>query len=635
MSGEPPTSGDGAPGAGLPPSGGAQPPTSSGPPSHGHGPRIEFRFLDELKRRNVWRVAILYLVVCWLILEPVHVIFHMLEVPAWANRLVIVIMALGFPAVTIFAWVYEITPEGLKPTDDVAPQRSIRLQTGRRLDRAIIAVLSLALAYFVVDKFWLSKHLAAERQTAQVAPVAFSTTSAVTAVSDKSIAVLPFLDMSEKKDQEYFSDGLSEELLNLLSKVPELHVAARTSAFSFKGKSDDIPTIARKLLVAHVLEGSVRKSGNHLRVTAQLVRANNGYHLWSETYDRQLIDVFKVQDEIAGAVVTALKVSLLGGEPPHATTTQDTRAYTLLLQARFIGNRGTDEDFKKCIEYLEQAVRLDPTYAPAWAYLSRTLSAAASEGVIPRQPGRERALRAAERALAIDPKLASAHLAMGKIRLMFDWDWAAADAEIKQARELDPGDSGPLVWAGIFAKVVGRLGDALPLYQQAIALDPVNPRHYVTIARAYYAMGRFSDAASAVRKALELSPAMPGVRGFLGILELHAGAEPAAALAEIDRDTDQENREICRALAYHLLGRKVDADAALARVEETYAASSPYAIAMIHAERREVDQAFHWLDRAYEQHDDFVYELKVDPSLKNLRDDPRYKMFLRKLKLPE
>lgn len=507
-------------------------------------------------------------------------------------------------------------------TAAAAQPKSLRNQI---LFAAGLAVVAVTLASLLANKFWLAKHIASEQPT----------TAAMNVVSEKSIAVLPFTDMSEKKDQEYFSDGLSEELLNLLSKVPELHVAARTSAFSFKGQSDDIPTIARKLLVAYVLEGSVRKSGNHLRVTAQLVRAKNGYQVWSETYDRQLVDVFKVQDEIAGSVVTALKVSLLGGAQPHAAATKDTTAYTLLLEARFFANRDTNEDTRKCIEYLEEAVRLDPTYAPVWAYLSRTLSTAASEGVIPRQPGRERALRAAERALAIDPTLGSAHLAIGKIRLMFDWDWAAADSEIKQARELNPGDSDALVWAGIFAKAVGRLGDALPLYQQAIALDPVNPRHYVTIANAYYEMGRFSDAASAARKALELSPAMPGVGGFLGLLQLRSGAEPAAALAEIDRDTDQENREICRALAYHLLGRKVDADAALARVEETYAASSPYAIALIHAERREIDQAFHWLDRAYEQHDDFVLELKVDPGLTNLRDDPRYRLLLHKLKLPE
>src|SRR2546423_1789442 len=315
MSGQAPDSGEKAREAVPPPAGG------SVPPNHAHHPRFEFRLLDELKHRNIVRVGILYLVVCWLILDPVHVVFHMLEVPAWANRLVVVLMAVGFPAVLLFAWVYEITPEGLKPTVEVEASRSIRRQSGQRLYRAILAVMAVALMYFVVDKFWLSHRVIIQQPAASVASVAHVTAPAAPAISDKSVAVLPFLDMSEKKDQEYFSDGLSEELIDMLTKIPDLRVPARTSSFYFKGKSEDIPNIARRLMVAHVLEGSVRKSGNYLRVTAQLVRADNGYHLWSETYDRQLSDVFKVQDDIAAAVVKALKASLLEGASPRTAPT--------------------------------------------------------------------------------------------------------------------------------------------------------------------------------------------------------------------------------------------------------------------------------------------------------------------------
>jgi TolB-like protein len=253
-------------------------PSEAVPPLAGgssHRPRVAVRFLDELKHRNIVRVGILYVIVAWLILEPVHVIFHMLETPAWANRAVIVLLAIGFPAALLFAWVYEITPEGLKPTVKVEPSQSIRNQTRQRLNRAIIAVLVLAMAYLLVDKIWLSKYTASERRVGTVVP---AVPPAAPAISDKSVAVLPFVDMSEKKDQEYFSDGLSEELIDRLSHSEDLRVISRTSSFFFKGKQVTIAEIAKTLGVGHVLEGSVRKSGQALRITAQLIRASDGRH---------------------------------------------------------------------------------------------------------------------------------------------------------------------------------------------------------------------------------------------------------------------------------------------------------------------------------------------------------------------
>jgi TolB-like protein len=286
--------------------------------THAHHPLLHLPVFEQLKQRNVFRVAVLYLVVCWLVLDPVHVVFHMLDVAIWANRLVVMLMAVGFPAVVIFAWVYEITPEGLKPTVEVPHHKSIRKLTGRRLDRAIIAVLAVALAYFVIDKFWISRHVAAPQPIASAAPESAARTSAVPpaaapfAPPPHSIAVLPFVNISGDKEQEYFSDGLTEELLNSLSRINELQVAARTSAFYFKGEHVDLSTVAHKLNVASVLEGSVRRSGHTIRVTAQLNNAVTGYHLWSQTYDRDMSDVLKLQTDIANAVANALKVTLLG-----------------------------------------------------------------------------------------------------------------------------------------------------------------------------------------------------------------------------------------------------------------------------------------------------------------------------------
>jgi TolB-like protein len=338
-------------------------PVPSAPPRE---PTVRLRLLQELRRRNVLRVAVLYLIACWLILEPTHVIFHMLEVPPWANRLVVLLMAIGFPAVLLFAWVYEITPEGLKPTAEVEPHRSIRKQTAQRLNRAIVAMMAVALAYFVVDKFWISKRSPSAPPTTYVTSVAPAPALATPAISDRSVAVLPFVDMSEKKDQEYFSDGLSEQLIDMLTKIPDLRVPARTSSFYFKARSEDVPTIARRLLVAHVLEGSVRKSGQQLRITAQLVRADTGYHVWSETYDRRLDDIFKIQDEIAGAVVRALKLRLLDSPSSRERRTANPEAYNQYLIGRQFFVRGNWQDYRRAMQAYRKAVDLDPDYAPAW-----------------------------------------------------------------------------------------------------------------------------------------------------------------------------------------------------------------------------------------------------------------------------
>src|SRR5215470_5240315 len=347
--------------------------------SHAHHPLMHFRLFEQLKQRNVFRVAVLYLVVCWLILDPLHVVFHMLDVPVWANRLVLMLMAVGFPAVVIFAWVYEITPEGLKPTVEVPYDKSIRKLTGRRLDRAIIAVLAVALAYFVVDKFWISKHVrapgpvtssASETALARVAPAI-----PVFAPPPHSIAVLPFVNLSGDATQDYFSDGLTEELLNSLAEVDGLQVAARTSSFSFK-EHPDIATVAHKLNVAAVLEGSVRRSANTIRVTAQLINTVTGFHVWSKTYDRDLGDVLKLQTEIATAVASALEVTLLGDvsakielggtRNPAAFDAylRGSKAYSTLHKANDLQS-GTAVYQSAAAAYTE-AIRLDPNYALAF-----------------------------------------------------------------------------------------------------------------------------------------------------------------------------------------------------------------------------------------------------------------------------
>jgi adenylate cyclase len=636
MSAEKPSSGDG-PAAGGPPPAAIPPAVESPPPGHGHGGHIQFRFLDQLKRRNVGRIAILYVAVCYLILEPFELFFHLLELPAWTGRTVVLLMVLGFPAALIFAWVFEITPDGIKPTVEVDPRRSIVKQTGRRLDRAIIVLLALALIYFVIDKFWLSRRVADEKPVAPTVTMKAPTIAPTTPIiSEKSVAVLPFLDMSEKKDQEYFSDGLAEELIDMLTKVPDLRVPARTSSFYFKGKSEDIPTIARRLLVAHVLEGSVRKSGRNLRITVQLVRADNGYHLWSETYDRALDDIFKMQDEIAAAVVKALKVSLLEGAVAQSAAKPNADAYTLYLQGRAMMRlASTKTEWENAVDYFQRAVSVDPTFATAWAWLAYTRCDEVVFGVMDRQVVATETRRAADRAFALNPNLADAHGAIAMIKYHFDWNWVAAAAEFKQAHDLDPADAGG---AKVLADVLFQLGaddeTVMRLYQQAINLDPVHALNFSTLSSYHLYMGRLPEAEAAARKALDLNPTGWEYHALLGTVMLARG-NSTQALAEFRREPDESTRRKRVALAYHALGRKEEADAALTEVERKDAATGAYGIAEIYAYRGELNQAFGWLDRAYRQRDAGLTITNRDPLLNNLKSDPRYKAFLRKMKLPE
>jgi eukaryotic-like serine/threonine-protein kinase len=452
---------------------------------------------------------------------------------------------------------------------------------------------------------------------------------------EKSIAVLPFVDLSEKKDQEFFSDGLSEELLNLLSKVPGLQVAARTSAFSFKGRTDDIPSIARKLMVAHILEGSVRKSGNKLRISAQLIRADSGYQLWSQTYERQLDDVFKIQGEIANSVAQALKASLLAGTSLMPSETKSTEAYTLYLQARSLMFRGGDRtDWENVAVLLHRVLALEPTFAPAWAWYSHVRSEQAMRGYMPASQGYEEGRQAAHRAIALDPKLPEAHAALAKVQMLYDWDWARAQTQIRQSLNLDPGNWIALQWSGILAEELGDFEYAAEQLKKASTIDPLSSYSIARLARTYYKAGKLPEAQVAYERAVALkSPSDHYIPTMGGVLFLEMG-EFKKALALFDRALEDETRVSGRALSYFALGRREDADSALAEYKRKYSAVFPYQVAAIYAYRGENDNAFAWLDRAYYQRDYSLADVKGDPVFKKLWTDRRFKEFLRRMNLP-
>ena len=449
-----------------------------------------------------------------------------------------------------------------------------------------------------------------------------------------SIAVLPLVDLSPGHDQEYFADGLTEELLNVLAKSPQLRVAGRTSAFQFKNKQEDLRVIGKKLGVSTLLEGSVRKSGSRVRITTQLVNAADGFHLWSETYDREMDDIFAVQDDIARSVAEALKVTLLAGEPAASAPRGATApAYNAYLQGKYFFELNTKESLEKALRYFGEAVDLDPDYAPAWTGLSLAYGTYASEGYGPVADGFEKARRAVERALELDPNLAEAHAALALIRRVYDWDWVGADASSQRALALDPGNPRLILDAARVASTLGRLDEALDLTRRAVTADPLNVRVHYRLARYAYFLGRLDEAAAAFQKVLELNPEYPGAHADLALVYL-AQSRTDAALAEMEQEKRDLWQSFGLAILYHALGRQNEADAKLSEFIESYQDVAAYQIAEVYAYRGEVDRAFEWLDRAYVQRDGGLSQIKGDPHLKRLGSDPRYAAFLEKMRLP-
>ena len=452
-----------------------------------------------------------------------------------------------------------------------------------------------------------------------------------------SIAVLPFADVSPGKDQEYFSDGLSEQLIHELAKVSGLKVVGRSSAFQFKGKNEDLRNVGRKLGVANVLEGSVRREGNHVRITAELVKVDDGFQLWSQAYDRQINDIFAVQDEIARAATEALQLKLLGGDgQPVASNLRaaNPEAYQAYLQAKYFSVRGQNtEDLGKALAYSNQAIKLDEKFAPAWALRASVQDVMAEVGVADVTEGFRNARRDAERAIALDPALASAYLALARTQIYGDWDWDAGSVSVTKAAALEPGSTEVLRLRSYLSREAGNLEDATKLYEQAVALDPLRTDYYSGLGYLLYAAGRFDKADTTLQKALDLNQRAALVHLTLGKI-LIAKGKPQQALGEMEKEPLEWGKLTGKALTYNALGREQDSNAALADLIAKYGTNAAYQIAQVYAYRGESDKSFEWLDRAYKQRDAGLSEIKTDPQLKNLRRDPRYAELLKKLRLP-
>ncbi len=445
-----------------------------------------------------------------------------------------------------------------------------------------------------------------------------------------SVAVLPFVNMSGDEEQEYFCDGLAEELITKLSQIRELKVPARTSAFFFKGEKVDIREVGQKLRVGNVLEGSVRKDKTWIRISTQLINVSTGYHIWSETYDRDLVDIFAVQDEIAHSVAEVLQVTLLG-KKEDSSETRNIEAYNSFLMGRYFYGRQTRASLEKAVSYFEKAGKLDPEYARAWTGLASAHAFQASTGYVLPKEGYAQARTAVEKALALDRNLSYAHAVKGWIQMSGDWDWGGADASYQKAISLEPRRG--LVEAAQLAVALGRFEQGLDLARRAAELDPISAQAFATLGMAFWYAGRLDEAINAYRKILELIPEYPEIHGLIGLVHL-TESNPQEALSELKLVKDPYWRLPGLAMAYHFLGRKAESEASLAEFVENYQAVGAYNIAQVYAFCGKADQALYWLERAYDQHDGGMFLVMVDPFLRNLKNDSRYKKLLRKMRLP-
>jgi TolB-like protein/Tfp pilus assembly protein PilF len=473
-----------------------------------------------------------------------------------------------------------------------------------------------------------------------------SPASASTAREVPSIAVLPFVNRSRGEEDEYFSDGLADELLNVLTKVRGLRVAARASSFQFKGKNEDLAVIGQKLNVATLLDGSVRKSGNRVRISVQLVKASDRIQLWSETYDRSLDDIFAVQDDIAQSVVKELRTTLLGEEPDSDASGlakadvaaaakghgQVPEAHRLYLQGKYLIDRLAHDDMMKGIQYVREALAIDPTHALAWTELARAYAWCGGFGWMPVAEAYEKAREAATKALQLAPDLAEAHVRLSAVQRMYDWDFAAAEASLQRALQLAPGNPVVLASAGAMASTLCRFEEAAVLLRRALEQDPLSASGYSSLALVHRAMGRLPEALRYYRKSLELSPDRVGGRHVLALMLAELGQD-TEALAEASAERAEWARLTGLAYVHLLGGRKAESDDALRQLEERHAVTSAYQIAAVHSAQGDLDGAFAWLERAYQERDSGLAQAKSEPVFRRLHGDTRWGALMKKMGL--
>ena len=578
-------------------------------------------FISELQRRNVVRVAIGYLAGAWLLIQILETLFPIFGLAETSIRVVVVILAIGFPIVLVLSWIFEWTPEGLQRDDGVVTETDAIAR--RRLDRVIFVLLVLAVAYFSVDKFVLDP--ARDAQLAQAARDEGRTEAFVESYGDKSIAVLPFADLSEGGDQAYFSDGIAEEILNLLAKVNGLRVISRSSAFQYRGDDIHIPTVADELNVSYVLEGSVRKAGEHIRITAQLIDARADAHLWSETYNRRFSDIFAIQDEISASIVDQLRISLLGARPKADRT--DPETYALFLQARH--GLYVLQDYTEATENLvDQALERDPDYVPAMNLKVQTVFFQTGDGPDNKyatDTGLPIMREFVDRVLAIDPQNSEANAHRGWMAYWYRDDLETAALYLNRALEYDPSNVFALFVSGVISGHIGRSEDAVRLEEAALERDPLCNRCLYVLLQQSFNAGALDKAQAAAERRMRSAQ---GGWITLGHIHLFKGDVQRALECYENQKDDPISWLSATAIAHFELGDEEASNAALAELKKIDETRAYREIARVHAWRNEADPAFQWLDRFYDQagsEDRGDLSSTIwNPFFRNLHDDSRW-----------
>ena len=575
------------------------------------------KFFVELQRRNVYKVAIAYGVVGWLLIQIATQLFPIFEIPNWGARMVVVVVLLGFPVALVLAWAYELTPEGLRRTEEVHPHESITRRTGRKLDFVIIGVLLAVIAVMAFRHY---------------RPAAGGPND----VAQKSIAILPFIDLSQTKEQDYFSDGITEQIINSLAHIHGLLVVARTTAFSFKGKDMDVREVGRQLHVSHMLEGSVNRGTDKVRVVARLIDVANGFHLWSETYYSTEKDLLSLQSDVAKKVASALQIELHLAETEQLAKplTQDPEAYDLYLRGRYLLNKRTVDSIQRALALFEQAIAKDPQFALGHAGIADAYIHLGLIGALTGEDAAARAWPEVSKALAIDDQLVDGYVSRAILLADFEWNWPAAEVDVQKAIALNSNSAAAHHWYARHLAEVGRFEEAQREVAAAQKLDPLSPMIRVTKAKIFFLARQYAEAIPPCQAALELEPNYATAFSILGQAHAHLGdharsIEAAQKYVDLSQGSGWAKLEL--AYAYAVAGNRTESDRIVQEVTTRTGEFSPYDMAAICSAWYDADGALRWLEKAIAQRSVDVISIRVDPRLDNVRSDARFQEVLARM----
>ena len=587
-------------------------------------------FFAELKRRNVYKVAVAYAVVAWLLIQAASIFFPAFDAPPWVMKIFIIVIIFGFPMALIFSWAFEITPEGIKLESEIAPNKSIARRTGRKIVAMTMALAVVAAGLFVYQLV-RSKNTVMPRQDASAARTEPAT------VSNKSVAVLPFDNLSRDPDNAYFCEGVQDEILTRLAKVADLKVISRTSTQHFKSTPDNLPAIAKQLGVAHILEGSVQKASDQVRVNVQLINAMTDAHLWADTYDRKLTDIFAVESEIAKTIAETLQAKITGSEKNSIAKapTANPEAYELYLKGRFFWNKRTGGDLRKSIEYLKQAIAKDPNYALAYAALADSYGllrfyggASPAESIVP-------ATAAAKKALELDDSLAEPHASLGLIATE-ELEVHRGVSELERAVQLNPNYATAHHWLSLAFTALGQSDRSIKELKRAVELDPLSMVINADLSIGYIYARRYDEAEAQARKTLEIDPGSFLAHYYLG-MALQLKGRLKEAIPEFQKAVDVNHDPYSTSMliqGYARNGQTDEARKLLAQLNEmAKSAEVPeYAFALAYTSLGDKDRAIAALEHAFAGgNNSYLFLLPGDPLLDDLRGDPRFEALVRKI----